>query len=81
MTREKRAVTIRSKRRGIENRLSINIVKLLGMVMRAFVVIVTRRKRPARMRGDGVEEEEIGFRRSSGRSICKGEREKLDREG
>ena len=58
LTGEERARTVRSRRREHVNRLSINVLELLGMVMTAFVMIVIRKDRPGRvgepvlMRGD-----------------------------
>ena len=50
--------TIRSRKGGGRNRLYINVLELMGMVMTAYVMIVIRRDRPAKegesvvMRGD-----------------------------
>ena len=49
LTEEERARTIRSRRGKHVNRLSINVLELLGMVMTAFVIIVIRRDRPGRV--------------------------------
>ena len=49
LTEEERARTIRSRRREHVNRLSINVLELLGMVMTAFVMIVIRKDRPGRV--------------------------------
>ena len=38
--------TIRSRKGGDRNRLSINVLELMGMVMTAYVMIVIRRDRP-----------------------------------
>ena len=46
---EERARVIRSRRGGHVNRLCINVVELLGMVVTAFVMIVTKRDRPERV--------------------------------
>ena len=40
--------TIRSRKGGDRNRLSINVLELMGMVMTAYVMIVIRRDRPAK---------------------------------
>ena len=49
LTEEERARTIRSRKGGLMNRLSINILELLGMVMTAFVMILLRKDGLARV--------------------------------
>lgn len=44
---------VRSKKGGDENRLSINVLELLGTAMTALVIMVIRKERPAR-RGEMV---------------------------
>ena len=66
LTREERARMIRSRKRGDKYRISIDIWELLGIVMRAFVVMVIRRECPARVEGVGADEGEIYLWRSSG---------------
>ena len=58
LTEEEKTRSVRSRRREHVNRLSINVLVLLGMVMTAFVVIVIMKDRarrvgePALTRGD-----------------------------
>ena len=40
--------TIRNRNGGAGNRFSVNVLKLLGMVMAAYVMLVIRRDRPSR---------------------------------
>ena len=50
--------TIRSRKGGDRNRLSVNILELMGMVMTAYAMIVIRKDRPTKegesvlLRGD-----------------------------
>ena len=48
-TGEERARMIGSRKEKDKNWFSINDLEMLGMVMRTFVMIVIRRKRPARV--------------------------------
>ena len=48
LAEEESARTIRSRKRGHVNRLSINVLELLGVVMTAFVMVVIRTDRLAR---------------------------------
>ena len=49
LTEDGRTRTIRSRRGEHVNRVSINVLELLGMEMTAFVFIVIRRDRPGRV--------------------------------
>ena len=51
LTEEERGRTIRSRKVEDGNRLSINVLELLRMVMTAYVMIVIKKDRPAREGG------------------------------
>lgn len=65
LTKDQRLRTIKSRKGGDENRLSINILELLGMVMTAFVIIVARKDTPPRV-GEPILMRGIVLRRCSG---------------
>ena len=72
--------TIRTGKGGDRNRLSINILVLLGMVMTAYVMTVIKKDRPAK------EGESVRMRGDSSSAVqwvinCGGGKVKRDREG